>query len=157
MEDPGRDLLVGMYRRMLEIRHFEQIAFAMATAGKLPGLLHASTGQEAVAVGFCSALRNDDTAVGTHRSHGHSLAKGATPRSLMAELMARQTGCCHGFGGSMHVMDVAHGMLTCTAIVGGGPAIAGGAALSHQWRGTDAVSVCFLGDGALGQGSFFEL
>ena len=150
------ELLLDMYRRMLEIRHFEQAAYDLSSAGTLPGLVHVSIGQEAVSVGVCSALRGQDTVVGTHRSHGYSLAKGASARSLMAELMGRQDGCCKGYGGSMHVTDVAHGMLACTAIVGGGFALAGGAALSHQMARSGNVSVCFFGDGALGQGAFFE-
>ena len=151
-----REELLGMYRRMLEIRHFEQTAYDMGMAAKLPGLIHVSIGQEAVAAGVCSTLRTTDTIVGNHRSHGHALAKGSSPAALMAELMGRQTGCCKGYGGSMHVTDIAHGVLACTAIVGGGPAIAGGAAFSYKLSGTDSVSVCFFGDGALGQGSFFE-
>ncbi len=150
------ELAVGMYRQMLEVRYFEQTAYDLSSAGKLPGLVHVSIGQEAVSVGICSALRLEDTVVGTHRSHGYSLAKGASARSLMAELMGRQDGCCRGYGGSMHVTDVAHGMLACTAIVGGSFSLAGGAAFSHQLHRTDNVSVCFFGDGALGQGAFFE-
>jgi len=156
MAQPTRENLLDMYRRMIEIRHFEQTAYDMGTAAKLPGLIHVSIGQEAAAVGLCAALRLEDTIVGTHRSHGHSLAKGATARSLMAELMGKQDGCCKGYGGSMHVTDVAHGMLACTAIVGGGFAIAGGAAFSHKLHSNGNVSVCFFGDGALGQGAFFE-
>jgi TPP-dependent pyruvate/acetoin dehydrogenase alpha subunit len=151
-----RDALLAIYRSMVEIRHFEQTAYDLATAGKIPGLVHVSLGQEAVAAGVCAALRADDTIVGTHRSHGHSLAKGAPARALMAELMGRRDGCCKGYGGSMHVMDVEHGVLVCTAIVGGGFAVAGGAALAHQLHRSDRVSVCFFGDGALGQGAFFE-
>lgn len=151
-----REQLLGMYRRMLEIRRFEQSAYDMGTEAKLPGLIHVSIGQEAIAVGVCSALRTTDTIVGNHRSHGHALAKGSAPAVLMAELFGKQTGCCKGYGGSMHATDVAHGVLTSTAIVGGGPAIAGGAAFSHKLKGTGDVSICFFGDGALGQGSFFE-
>lgn len=157
MTEPTPELLIGMYRKMLEIRNLEQSAYDMASAGKLPGLVHVSTGQEAVAVGVCSTLRLEDTVVGTHRSHGYALAKGASSRSIMAELLGRQGGCCKGYGGSMHVTDVAHGMLGCTAIVGGGIGMSAGAALSHKLRRTDNVSVCFFGDGALGQGSFYEI
>jgi len=156
MMEPTPEELLGMYRRMLEIRNFERSAYELSSTGKLPGLVHSSAGQEAVAVGVCSTLRPGDTIVGTHRSHGYVLAKGAPARSIMAELMGRQGGCCKGYGGSMHVTDVAHGMLACTAIVGGGFALAGGAALSHQLRRSDCVSVCFFGDGALGQGAFHE-
>src|ERR1051325_2319864 len=118
--EPTPEMLVGMYRKMQEIRHFELSAYELSSTGKLPGLVHASAGHEAVAVGFCSILRIEDTIVGTHRSHGYTLAKGASARSVMAELMGRQGGCCKGYGGSMHVTDVPHGMLACTAIVGGG-------------------------------------
>jgi TPP-dependent pyruvate/acetoin dehydrogenase alpha subunit len=156
MTDLTPEMLVSMYRRMLEIRHFEKSAYDLSSEGALPGLVHVSIGQEAVSVGVCSALRPEDTVVGSHRSHGHSLAKGASADSLMAELMGRRDGCCKGYGGSMHVTDVAHGMLACTAIVGGGFGIAGGAAFSHKLRHTENVSVCFFGDGALGQGAFFE-
>jgi TPP-dependent pyruvate/acetoin dehydrogenase alpha subunit len=158
MTKPTPKLLIGMFRRMLEIRHFEQSVADLATStAKIPGPVHVSIGQEAVAVGVCSALRLDDTIVGTHRSHGYTLAKGASARSVMAEVMGGQDGCCKGYGGSMHVTDVAHGMLACTAIVGGGFGMAGGAAFSYKLRRIDRVSVCFFGDGALGQGSFYEI
>lgn len=151
-----REELLGMYQRMLEIRHFEQTAYDMGMAARLPGLIHVSIGQEAVSVGVCSTLRPTDTIVGNHRSHGHALAKGSSPAALMAELMGKPTGCCKGYGGSMHMTDTAHGVLTSTAIVGGGLAIAGGAAFAHKLKGTGNVSVCFFGEGALGQGAFFE-
>jgi len=154
MAGPTPEQSIAMYRQMREIREFEQAAYDLSSSAKLPGLVHVSIGQEAVAVGVCAALKSGDTVVGTHRSHGYSLAKGATARALMAELMGRQDGCCRGYGGSMHVTDVAHGMLACTAIVGGGFSLAGGAAFSHQLRKTDCVSVCFFGDGAWARARF---
>lgn len=144
------------YRRMLRIRKFEEEGTRLYKAGKIPGAYHASIGQEAAIVGACMALRDDDYIVGTHRSHGHPIGKGAQLDALMAELMGKVTGICKGRGGSMHLADCSVGILGESAIVGGGIPLAAGAAMSAKVRGTDQVSLCFFGDGASNQGTFHE-
>lgn len=144
------------YRRMLRIRKFELEGTRLYMSGKIPGAYHASIGQEAAIVGACMALRDDDFIVGTHRSHGHPIGKGAKLDGLMAELMGKATGICKGRGGSMHLADSEVGILGESAIVGGGIPIAAGAAMSAKVRGTDQVSLCFFGDGAANQGTFHE-
>jgi acetoin:2,6-dichlorophenolindophenol oxidoreductase subunit alpha len=155
--DPDVDP-VGLdeYTAMVLIRGFEERAMALYREGRMPGLVHAYSGQEAVAVGVCAALRPVDTITSTHRGHGHCLAKGADPARMMAENLGRATGSCRGKGGSMHITDVGHGILGANGIVGGGAGIALGAAFSAQRLGVDRVSVCFLGDGAMNQGVVFE-
>jgi acetoin:2,6-dichlorophenolindophenol oxidoreductase subunit alpha len=144
------------YRRMLRIRKFEEEGTRQFKAGKIPGAYHASIGQEAAIVGACMALRDDDAIVGTHRSHGHPIGKGADLKTLMAELMAKATGISKGRGGSMHLADRSVGIIGQSAIVGGGIPLATGAALSAKVRGSDQVSMCFFGDGAVNQGTFHE-
>jgi TPP-dependent pyruvate/acetoin dehydrogenase alpha subunit len=143
-------------RSMAVIRGFETSAERMLRRGTLAGNLHLSTGQEAVAAGVCDVLRRDDHITTTHRGHGHCLARGADPERMYAELLGRSTGYCGGKAGSMHVADPATGNLGATAIVGGGIAIAAGAALSAQVRGTDQVAVAFFGEGAVAEGAFHE-
>jgi TPP-dependent pyruvate/acetoin dehydrogenase alpha subunit len=150
------DLLLPMYRRMCLIRAFEEHARALYMQGKVRGSTHMYIGEEAIAVGACAALRNDDYITSTHRGHGHCLAKGGEPRAMMAELLGKATGYCHGKGGSMHIADLDLGILGANGIVGGGMGIALGAAYSARYRGTDQVVVCFFGDGALNQGIFHE-
>jgi pyruvate dehydrogenase E1 component alpha subunit len=123
----------------------------------MPGLAHLYIGQEAVAVGVCSALRREDWITSTHRGHGHCLAKGADPGRMFAELLGKEQGYCRGKGGSMHIADHEHGNLGANAIVGGSSGIATGAAFSALRRGTDQVAVCFFGEGALGQGVVYEV
>lgn len=144
------------YRRMLRIRKFEQEGTRLFKAGKIPGAYHASIGQEATIVGACMALRDDDVMTGTHRSHGHPIGKGADLNALMAELMGKDTGICKGRGGSMHLADNSVGIIGESAIVGGGIPLATGCGLSATVRGTDQVSLCFFGDGAVNQGTFHE-
>lgn len=144
------------YRRMLSIRHFEEALPKCIAAGEIPGAVHSSIGQEAALVGACMALRDDDYITGTHRSHGHPIAKGARLAPLMAELMARATGVCKGRGGSMHLADTSVGIIGESAIVGGGIPLATGAGLSAVVRGTDQVSLAFFGDGAANQGVLYE-
>ena len=144
------------YRRMLSIRSFEQALPKRIAAGEIPGAVHSSVGQEAALVGACMALRDDDYITGTHRSHGHPIAKGAELAPLMAELMGRSTGICKGRGGSMHLADTSVGIIGESAIVGGGIPLATGAGLSALVRGTDQVSLCFFGDGASNQGVFHD-
>ncbi|MCG3168848.1 MAG: Acetoin:2,6-dichlorophenolindophenol oxidoreductase subunit alpha [Pseudomonadales bacterium] len=144
------------YRRMLSIRRFEEALPKRIAAGEIPGAVHSSVGQEAALVGACMALRDDDWITGTHRSHGHPIAKGARLAPLMAELMGRATGVCKGRGGSMHLADASVGIIGESAIVGGGIPLATGAGLSAVVRGTDQVSLAFFGDGASNQGALHE-
>jgi pyruvate dehydrogenase E1 component alpha subunit len=148
--------MIQMYRDMLRIRRFEEQIFELYTGGLMHGLAHLYIGEEAVAVGVCSALRTDDTITSTHRGHGHCVAKGGSLERMMAEVMGRVTGHCRGKGGSMHIADMSVGILGANGIVGGGFGIATGAALSAKKLGLDRVSVCFFGDGASNQGIFFE-
>jgi len=151
------DLALEMYRRMTLIRLFEEQANDLYRSAKMPGLTHLYIGEEAVAVGVCSALRRDDWITSTHRGHGHCLAKGADPGRMFAELLGKEPGYCKGKGGSMHIADHENGNLGANAIVGGSAGIATGAALSAKRRGTDQVAVCFFGEGALGQGLVYEV
>ena len=149
-------LKLKLYRLMTRVRRFEETAVELFQAGQIPGFMHSSLGQEAVAVGVCSVLRKDDYITSTHRGHGHVLAKGADPKRMMAELFGRSTGYCKGKGGSMHIADFSAGVIGANGIVGAGLPIAGGAALSAKMQGKDYVTVCFFGDGAANQGSFHE-
>jgi pyruvate dehydrogenase E1 component alpha subunit len=147
-----RDLL----EQMLLIRTFEQRMMVLFERNKLPEFLHLSIGQEAVAVGACTPLRQTDWIVTTHRGHGHVLAKGGDPRAMVAELFGKEQGSCRGVGGSMHLTDPAVGVLCANAIVGASIGLATGAAFSAQYRRTDDVAVAFFGDGAANQGLFHE-
>jgi len=153
--EQGRAL--EMVERMLRIRAFETQANQLYLSAKMPGLTHLYIGEEAVAVGICSALRQDDTITSTHRGHGHCIAKGADARLMYCELLGKEEGYCKGKGGSMHIADHANGNLGANAIVGGSAGIATGAAFSAKALGTDRVSVCFFGEGALGQGLLYEV
>jgi pyruvate dehydrogenase E1 component alpha subunit len=151
-----RERWLSMYEQMLKIRIFEEHVNELYTSAKMPGLAHLYIGEEAVAVGVCSALRRDDYITSTHRGHGHCLAKGASVDKMYAELLGKAAGYCRGKGGSMHIADQDTGNLGANAIVGGSAAIAAGAAMSSKMRGTKQVTVCFFGDGALGQGVLYE-
>jgi len=153
--EQGRAL--EMVERMLRIRAFETQANQLYLSAKMPGLTHLYIGEEAVAVGICSALRRDDTITSTHRGHGHCIAKGADVRLMYCELLGKEEGYCKGKGGSMHIADHANGNLGANAIVGGSAGIATGAGFSAKALGTDRVSVCFFGEGALGQGLVYEV
>jgi pyruvate dehydrogenase E1 component alpha subunit len=144
------------YRQMLKIRLFEEEVNRLYLSAKMPGLAHLYTGEEAVAVGVCEALRRDDYITSTHRGHGHCIAKGASLDRMFAELLGKAAGYCRGKGGSMHIADQDTGNLGANAIVGGSAGIATGAAMSAKMRATDQVAVCFFGDGALGQGLLYE-
>jgi len=148
--------LIEMYRKMLEIRHFEEKVYELYGQNLVPGTIHLYVGQEAVAVGVCANLRRDDYITSTHRGHGHCIAKGAQLERIMAEILGKRTGYCKGKGGSMHIADFTVGMLGATAVVGAGIPIAVGAGLSIKLRGTDQVVACFFGDGASNQGTFHE-
>jgi TPP-dependent pyruvate/acetoin dehydrogenase alpha subunit len=149
--------LLRMYRKMIAIRQFEEQANDLYLRALMPGLTHLYQGEEAVAVGVCEALRNDDYITSTHRGHGHCLAKGATPDRMFAELLGKEAGYCRGKGGSMHIADPATGNLGANAIVGGSAGIATGAAFSSKLLGNGRVTVCFFGEGALGQGALYEV
>jgi pyruvate dehydrogenase E1 component alpha subunit len=148
--------LVHMYRQMVAIRLFEERVNDLYTRALMPGLAHLYIGEEAIAVGVCEALRPDDYITSTHRGHGHCLAKGAAPDLMFAELLGKEAGYCKGKGGSMHIADPATGNLGANAIVGGGAALATGAAYTSKVLGQDRVAVCFFGEGALGQGILYE-
>jgi acetoin:2,6-dichlorophenolindophenol oxidoreductase subunit alpha len=148
--------LIEMLRRMMLIRAFDSTLPILSTQGLIRGSSHPCIGQEATAVGACFALRKSDYVTSTHRGHGHTIAKGADVRFMMAELLGRTDGCCHGKGGSMHIADFAIGMLGANGIVGGGIGIATGAALSSSLRGSNQVALCFFGEGAINQGILLE-
>ncbi len=145
-----------MLRTMQLIRRFEERASRDYLDDKIYGVVHCYIGEEAVAVGVCSALREDDQIISTHRGHGHCIAKGADINRMMAELYGRETGYCKGKGGSMHIADFDIGMLGANGIVAGGIPIITGAAFAAQLRGAGSVAVCFFGDGASNAGSFHE-
>jgi pyruvate dehydrogenase E1 component alpha subunit len=147
---------LAMYRRMLLCRMFEDRIYYLFLEGRLPGTVHQSQGQEASAVGVCSVLVDGDVITSTHRPHSHAIARGLSVESLMAELLAKKTGCCQGKGGSMHVGDLAAGMLPAIAIVGGGIPIAVGLALAFQNLNKKSIVACFFGDGAANIGTFHE-
>jgi acetoin:2,6-dichlorophenolindophenol oxidoreductase subunit alpha len=146
-----------MYEQMCKIRQFEEKVNELYKNGVMPGLSHLYAGEEAIAVGVCESLNRDDTITSTHRGHGHCLAKGAQIDRMFAELLGKQAGYCKGKGGSMHIADPETGNLGANAIVGGGGGIATGAALSSKMRQSGQVSVCFFGEGALGQGVLYEV
>ena len=145
-----------MLRSMQTIRRFEERASDDYQAGAIYGVVHCYIGEEAVAVGVCSALNRDDQIISTHRGHGHCLAKGADLNRMMAELYGRQTGYCKGKGGSMHIADFSIGMLGANGIVAGGIPIVTGAGLAAQLEGKGRVAVSFFGDGASNAGPFHE-
>jgi len=154
--DYDPQFLISLYRKMLLIRQFEERVKYLFLEGIMPGTIHQYQGQEAIAVGVCSALEPDDVITSTHRPHGHALAKGLTVESLMHELFGKSTGCCGGKGGSMHVGDLEKGMVPAVAIVGGGLPIATGIALAFKMRKESRVAVAFMGDGAVNEGAFHE-
>ncbi len=145
------------YRQMYKIRAFEEQANQLYLRAIMPGLTHLYIGEEAVAVGVCEALCEDDYITSTHRGHGHCLAKGASINRMFAELLGKHAGYCRGKGGSMHIADQERNNLGANAIVGGSAGIATGAGLSIKMRGSDQVAVCFFGEGALGEGLFYEV
>ena len=150
------DKLLLMYERMLRIRHFETKVVELSAKGDILGAVHSYLGQEAVAVGACAALNDDDYVTSTHRGHGHIIAKGGVMKRMMAELYGKATGYDKGKGGSMHIAAPELGILGADGIVGGGIPVATGAALSSKLQKTGRVTVCFFGDGASNQGTFHE-
>jgi pyruvate dehydrogenase E1 component alpha subunit len=145
-----------LLRTMWRVRAFEERVAELTRAGEVPGLVHLSTGQEGVAAAVCQQLRPDDVVYTGHRGHGHAVAKGAPVDRLLAELMGRADGVCHGKGGSMHLVDVAHGLLGATGVVGGNIPLALGNSLAVRLRGGDQATVVFFGDGAVQAGHFHE-
>jgi len=148
--------LLHLYETMVTIRLFESHVKEEFAKGRIPGFVHLYAGEEAVATGICTPLQENDTITSTHRGHGHCIAKGCDVDGMMAEIFGKATGLCKGKGGSMHIADVSKGMLGANGIVGGGPPLACGAALSAKVLGTDQVCVCFFGDGAAEEGTFHE-
>ena len=148
--------LIALLARMMEIRHFEEEVMRMFARGLVRGSTHLCQGQEAVAVGVCSALRPGDTMTCTYRGHGAVLAMGASLEAAMAEILGRRTGLCGGKGGSMHLTAVELGAIGSFAIVGAHLPISVGAAFTATYRGTDAISVSFFGDGSTNIGGFHE-
>jgi TPP-dependent pyruvate/acetoin dehydrogenase alpha subunit len=151
-----QETLLEMYRRMIRIREFELAAMDLFKRGQVKGTVHPYIGQEASGVGVCMALRRDDLVAGTHRSHGHNIAKGADSRRMMAEILGKETGYCKGRGGSMHIAAFETGSLGALSVVGAGIPLAVGAALAFKMRGEDRVAVPFSGDGASNTGNWHE-
>jgi TPP-dependent pyruvate/acetoin dehydrogenase alpha subunit len=150
------EMMVEMFRRMVRIREFELAAMDVFKRGWIKGTVHPYIGQEASGVGVCMALRPDDLIAGTHRSHGHNVAKGAESRRMMAEIFGRETGYCKGRGGSMHIAAFDTGSLGALAVVGSGIPIAVGAGLGFKMQGVDRVAVPFTGEGGTNTGNFHE-
>jgi len=153
----GAEQYLQMYRQMARIREFEEQVNQLYLNAIMPGLAHLYIGQEAVAVGVCEALNQNDYITSTHRGHGHCIAKGASLDRMFAELLGKEAGYCRGKGGSMHIADLDSGNLGANAIVGGSAGIATGAAYSAKRKNSGQVAVCFFGEGALGQGLLYEV
>jgi acetoin:2,6-dichlorophenolindophenol oxidoreductase subunit alpha len=153
---PSAAELLRLYAEMRLIREVEQRLSVLFGDGEIPGFIHLSIGQEAVAVGIAAALQRHDTLASNHRGHGHALAKGLDVSRFFLEIMGRSEGYCGGRGGSMHVADMSVGMLGANGIVGAGLPIAVGSALAHQLRKTGGIACVFFGDGALAEGALHE-
>ena len=154
--DLNQEQLLQAYETMKTIREFEERVHVEFATGDMPGFVHLYAGEEASATGVCMHLQNRDYIASTHRGHGHCIAKGVDVKGMMAELYGRATGTCFGKGGSMHIADLDKGMMGANGIVGGGPPLVCGAALSAKTLGTGGVAVAFLGDGASNQGTTLE-
>jgi TPP-dependent pyruvate/acetoin dehydrogenase alpha subunit len=157
MTDGNRsEFLLGLLEKMIEIREFEEGVKFLFLEGSMPGTIHQCQGQEATAVGVCSALGADDYITSTFRGHGHALAKGLTMQEMLDELFGARSGCCAGKGGSMHMGNMDKGMVPGIAIVGGGIPLAAGMALSFKLENKPQIVACFFGDGAVAEGAFHE-
>src|SRR3984957_13475580 len=154
--DLSKDELLKAYRMMRTIREFEERLHIEFATGEIPGFVHLYAGEEASAVGVCLHLTARDKIASTHRGHGHCIAKGVEVPGMMSEIYGRKDGLCGGKGGSMHIADLSKGMLGANGIVGGGPPLICGAALSGKGLGTGGVAVSFIGDGASNQGTTLE-
>ncbi len=150
--DLDPEMLFSMYKKMLSIRHFEMKTKELFEKNLIRGGVHLYIGQEAIAVGVASALREDDCITSTHRGHGHCIAKGGEIKLMLAELMGKETGLCKGKGGSMHLADLEKGILGANAIVAGSMAMAAGAALAFKKKRLDRVVVSFFGEGGITRG-----
>lgn len=148
--------LLQAYRRMKTIREFEERLHVEIATGKIAGFTHLYAGQEAIAVGVCEHLSEEDSIISTHRGHGHCIAKGADVLMMMKEIWGSTEGTCKGKGGSMHLAEIDRGILGANGIVGGGPPIAVGAALASKLKNNNTVAVSFGGDGSSNQGTTFE-
>ena len=145
-----------MLREMVFVRRFEERCAQLYQQTKIRGFLHLYVGEEAIATGVCRMLRPDDAVVATYREHGHALMKGVSPESVMAEMFGRIDGCSGGRGGSMHLFDAEHRFYGGNAIVAGGLPVAVGLALAEKLAGSDRVTTCFFGEGAMAEGEFHE-
>ena len=145
-----------LYRQIQRIRRFEAKCVELYQAQKIRGFLHLYDGEEAVAAGVMSALQSGDAVVATYREHGHALAHGVPMGTILAEMLGKQEGCCRGRGGSMHIFDRATRFMGGNAIVGGGLPMAAGLAMADQRLRSGAVTACFFGEGAVGEGAFHE-
>ena len=152
----SRDDLLEAYRKMRMIREFEDAVHEEFSAGNIPGFVHLYAGEEASGVGVCMHLDDRDAIASTHRGHGHCIAKNCDERAMMFEIFGRKEGLCGGKGGSMHIADMSKGMMGANGIVGGGPPLICGAALSAKYLKTGGVAIAFVGDGASNQGTTFE-
>ena len=152
----GRDDLIKAYTQMCTIREFEERVHTEFAGGAIPGFVHLYAGEEASGVGVCMHLEDKDCIGSTHRGHGHCIAKGCDPIAMMKEIYGRKDGLCGGKGGSMHIADLSKGMMGANGIVGGGPPLICGAALTAKTLGTGGVAVCFVGDGGSNQGTTLE-
>jgi acetoin:2,6-dichlorophenolindophenol oxidoreductase subunit alpha len=152
----GKNRLIDLYSTMLAIRRFEERVVDEVRAGNICGFVHSYIGQEAIAAGVCAHLKREDRIISHHRGHGHCIAKGADMNKMMAEIYGKNTGCCKGKGGSMHIADFSVGMLGADGIVGAGLPISTGAALAAKLEGKNNVAVVFFGDGACQEGEFHE-
>ena len=156
LEDITVEMQLGWYRQMSLIRAFEREVYQLNTSGLVRGTAHLYIGMEAIAVGACAAMREEDLLTSTHRGHGHCISRNLDLGRMMAEILGRSDGTCGGKGGSMHIADISRGMLGADGIVGGGIPIAVGAALGSRLKNREAVVFCFFGEGASNQGSFHE-
>jgi pyruvate dehydrogenase E1 component alpha subunit len=152
----SRDDLLKAYKRMRMIREFEDAVHDEFSAGSIPGFVHLYAGEEASGVGVCMHLNDRDVIASTHRGHGHCIAKGCDEQAMMAEIFGKKDGLCGGKGGSMHIADLSKGMLGANGIVGGGPPLICGAALTAKTMKTGGVAIAFVGDGGSNQGTTFE-
>lgn len=151
-----RQQLLDAYQQMRTIREFEERIHKEFSTGEIPGFVHLYAGEETSAVAVCQQLTDTDHIASTHRGHGHCIAKGCDVKGMMKEIYGRSDGLCAGKGGSMHIADLDKGMLGANGIVGGGPPLVCGAALSSKVQGTTGVAVAFFGDGAFNQGTTLE-
>ena len=156
MSKDDKETMLGIYRVMVRIRRFEETFRHLVLSGSLISSGHLYIGEEAIAAGVCSCLRNSDAITSTHRGHGHCIAKGADTKLMMAELYSKATGYCKGKGGSMHIADVSKGIYGANGIVAAGIPIATGIAFAQKYKGEDNATVAFFGDGASNRGVFHE-